>query len=275
MMKNNYCANCGREGHVYRRCTDPITSLGIILFRIIKDVPQYLLICRKDTLGYVEFMRGKYNIENYKYIYSIFEIMTRKERIGLIENDFDTLWNKLWMNKNLSNYHNEYENSKKKFNILKKGVSVEENKFIDLNILNNEVKINYEKPEWGFPKGRRNQREGDLECANREFKEETLINENEYKIIHDLSPSTEIFLGTNNIRYKHVYYVAESTNFREIEVDKSNFQQVSEISDIKWLTFEEAYNSIRIYNKEKRDLLKKLNDQILSLKNLKKQKIKI
>lgn len=275
MMKNNYCANCGREGHVYRRCTDPITSLGIILFRIIKDVPQYLLICRKDTLGYVEFMRGKYNIENYKYIYSIFEIMTRKERIGLIENDFDTLWNKLWMNKNLSNYHNEYENSKKKFNILKKGVSVEENKFIDLNILNNEVKINYEKPEWGFPKGRRNQREGDLECANREFKEETLINENEYKIIHDLSPSTEIFLGTNNIRYKHVYYVAESTNFREISVDKSNFQQVSEISDIKWLTFEEAYNSIRIYNKEKRDLLKKLNDQILSFKNLKKQKIKI
>lgn len=275
MMKNNYCANCGREGHVYRRCTDPITSLGIILFRVTKEVPQYLLICRKDTLGYVEFMRGKYNIENYKYIYSIFEIMTRKERIGLIENDFDTLWNKLWMNKNLSNYHNEYENSKKKFNILKKGVSVEENKFIDLNILNNEVKINYEKPEWGFPKGRRNQREGDLECANREFKEETLINENEYKIIHDLSPSTEIFLGTNNIRYKHVYYVAESTNFREIAVDKSNFQQVSEISDIKWLTFEEAYNSIRIYNKEKRDLLKKLNDQILSFKNLKKQNIKI
>lgn len=275
MMKNNYCANCGREGHVYRRCTDPITSLGIILFRIIKDVPQYLLICRKDTLGYVEFMRGKYNIENYKYIYSIFEIMTRKERIGLIENDFDTLWNKLWMNKNLSNYHNEYENSKKKFNILKKGVSVEENKFIDLNILNNEVKINYEKPEWGFPKGRRNQREGDLECANREFKEETLINENEYKIIDELSPSTEIFLGTNNIRYKHVYYVAESTNFREIAVDKTNFQQISEISDIKWLSFEEAYNSIRIYNKEKRDLLKKLNDQILGLKNLKKPKIKI
>ena len=136
MMKNNYCANCGREGHIYRRCTDPITSLGIILFRIKEDVPEYLMICRKDTLGYVEFMRGKYNIENYKYIYSIFEIMTRKERIGLIENDFDTLWNKLWMNKNLSNYHNEYENSKKKFTLLKKGILVDENKYIDLNILN-------------------------------------------------------------------------------------------------------------------------------------------
>ena len=267
-MKNNYCANCGREGHIYRRCTDPITSLGIILFRIKEDVPEYLMICRKDTLGYVEFMRGKYNIENYKYIYSIFEIMTRKERIGLIENDFDALWNKLWMNKNLSNYHNEYENSKKKFTLLKKGILVDENKYIDLNILNSEVKINYEKPEWGFPKGRRNLRESDLDCAIREFEEETLIKQDEFIINDSLSPCTEIFLGTNNIRYKHVYYIAESTNNREIKVDRSNFQQISEISDIKWLSFEESYNSIRIYNKEKRHLLQKLNSDLITLKNL-------
>jgi 8-oxo-dGTP pyrophosphatase MutT (NUDIX family) len=276
-MKTNYCANCGREGHIYRRCTDPITSLGIILFRIRNKAPQYLMICRKDTLGYVEFIRGKYNIENYKYIYSIFGIMTRKERLGLLENDFDTLWNKLWMNKNLSNYHNEYETSKKKFNILKKGIIVdkETRKYLDLSVLNNEVKINYEKPEWGFPKGRRNLRENDIECAKREFKEETLIKEEEYNMIEEIGPLTEIFLGTNNIRYKHVYYIAESNNDRVIQVDKTNFQQISEISDIKWLDFEEAYNSIRIYNKEKRDLLNKLNCKILSFKNINTQSINI
>ena len=115
MMKNSYCANCGKEGHVYRRCTEPITSLGIILFRVKNDAPEYLLICRKDTLGYVEFMRGKYNLENYKYIYNIFEIMTRKERIGLIENDFDTLWNKLWMNKSLNISKLKFDCKVKKF----------------------------------------------------------------------------------------------------------------------------------------------------------------
>jgi len=271
MMKNSYCANCGEAGHIYRRCTDPITSLGIVLFRIVENLPEYLMICRKDTLGYVEFMRGKYNLENYKYIFNIFEIMTRKERIGIIENDFDTLWNKLWMNKNLSNYHNEYESSKKKFNLLKKGVMVDKEcgKYLDLKILNTDVKINFEKPEWGFPKGRRNLREIDIDCAKREFKEETLIDEEEYSIIDSLSPVEEIFLGTNNIRYKHIYYLAESAlDNRVLEVDKTNFQQISEISDIKWLPFEEAYNSIRIYNKEKRDLLTEINKRIISLKNL-------
>lgn len=269
-MKTNYCANCGQEGHIYRRCTEPITSLGIILFKIVNESPQYLMICRKDTLGYVEFMRGKYNLENYKYIYNIFEIMTRKERISLLENDFDTLWNKLWMNKNLSNYHNEYENSKKKFNLLKKGVIVDKdpNKYLDLKVLNNEVKINYEKPEWGFPKGRRNLREADIDCAKREFKEETLIKDNEYTVIDSLSPVEETFLGTNNIRYKHIYFVAESSVKRELVVDKTNFQQISEISDIKFLPFEEAYNSIRIYNKEKRDLLTDVNRKILEFKRL-------
>ena len=91
-----------------------------------------------------------------------------------------------------------------------------------------------------------------------------MINENEYKIIDELSPSTEIFLGTNNIRYKHVYYVAESTNFREIAVDKTNFQQISEISDIRWFDVKDAVESIRTYNKEKRDMIKSIEKYLIS-----------
>ena len=30
---NLYCGNCGKIGHVYRKCLEPITSLGIIVFR--------------------------------------------------------------------------------------------------------------------------------------------------------------------------------------------------------------------------------------------------
>ena len=39
MQRNNdrekdiICGNCGREGHSYRRCTAPITSLGGIIYK--------------------------------------------------------------------------------------------------------------------------------------------------------------------------------------------------------------------------------------------------
>ena len=48
--------------------------------------------------------------------------MTLTEKENLLSNDFKTLWNELWMNKNIRQYHNEYENSKRKFNKLKEGL---------------------------------------------------------------------------------------------------------------------------------------------------------
>ena len=83
--KNNlYCGNCGKFGHIYRRCTAPITSLGIICYKkesyLGNELIKYLMIQRRDTLGFVEFMRGKYNLDNVNYIYKLFEIMTKNER---------------------------------------------------------------------------------------------------------------------------------------------------------------------------------------------------
>ena len=115
----SYCGNCGKVGHIYRRCTEPIISLGIIAFKYIEpkndeDNINFLMIQRRDTLGFVEFMRGKYNLENLRYIYKLFEIMTKKERESIISNNFDILWNNLWMRKQSNQYHNEYDYSKKK-----------------------------------------------------------------------------------------------------------------------------------------------------------------
>ena len=72
---NLYCGNCGKIGHVYRKCLEPITSLGIIVFRKnTEDKFEYLMIRRRNTLGFVEFVRGKYNFTNYKYLYQIFSV---------------------------------------------------------------------------------------------------------------------------------------------------------------------------------------------------------
>ena len=54
---------------------------------------------------------------------------------------------------------------------------------------------NWIEPEWGFPKGRRNFQENDLQCAIREFSEEPILNK--ISIIKNLIPFDEIFTGSN------------------------------------------------------------------------------
>ena len=68
MRNYNFCNNCGKLGHLFHQCKIPITSIGIIAFRIKNNKIEYLLIRRKDSLSFVDFLRGKYQLNNkYKY----------------------------------------------------------------------------------------------------------------------------------------------------------------------------------------------------------------
>ena len=99
MNKNNhnqFCNNCGKLGHTYNQCSNPITSLGIITFNKHKKPLKYLLICRKDSLGYVEFVRGKYPLYNKDYIQNIINEMTIQEKTNLLTKSFDEIWKLLW-----------------------------------------------------------------------------------------------------------------------------------------------------------------------------------
>ena len=267
-----FCGNCGKRGHVYRKCLAPITSLGVIVYRWNNEKKrEYLMIRRRDTLGFVEFMRGKYNLSNCPYIYELFGIMTENERERLIEKEFDVLWNELWMNKNTRQYHNEYENSKKKFNQLKEGFTYKNNdnteEYISLKKVHDSHPIKWYEPEWGFPKGRRMLKETDLQCAMREFREETGLEDSDYTICEDLGRIEETFYGTNNIRYRHIYFIGlwNIDSEKEVTVDQSNFSQISEIGNIEWFPFDEAYKKIRSYNWEKKRLLQNLDYELTEL----------
>ena len=163
--------------------------------------------------------------------------MTINERDNILKYNFNTLWNQLWMNNNNKQYHNEYESSKKKFYLLKKGFYIDK-EYFTLDKIHKNSNIIWKEPEWGFPKGRRNLKENDINCAEREFNEETGLCNDYYSILDIYKPIEETFLGTNNIRYKHIYYIAEANeniNNYEFTIDKNNFSQVSEISSHNYL----------------------------------------
>jgi 8-oxo-dGTP pyrophosphatase MutT (NUDIX family) len=93
-----YCNNCGNSGHILYQCKMPILSIGIIAFRWNPTgrVYEYLMIRRKDTFGYVDFIRGKYTLDNKEYILRMFRQMTVDEKARIMSDPFDVLWRNLW-----------------------------------------------------------------------------------------------------------------------------------------------------------------------------------
>ena len=261
MNENNYCNNCGKTGHVFHQCKIPITSIGIIAFRLNPNNNiEYLLIRRKDTLGFIDFLRGKYSLLNKEYIVNMLKQMTISEKKSLLENDFDSLWKNLWGSNNLSKYKSEENSSKERYNLLKTGININGD-FFDLetliNLSNNSD--NWNEPEWGFPKGRRNYMEKDYDCALREFTEETGYNEKLLINISNLFPFEEVFTGSNYKSYKHKYYIGNMIYNKTI--DTECFQK-SEVSKMEWKEFDDCLTSIRHYNLEKINLITKINEII-------------
>jgi len=56
---------------------------------------EYLLIQRRDSLGYIDIMRGKYRLDDVDYISQQIRGMTRDEQERLISVPFDMLWEQL------------------------------------------------------------------------------------------------------------------------------------------------------------------------------------
>lgn len=263
-----YCNNCGKPGHLYHQCKMPITSIGLIVFRNklkehidSADQVQYLMICRKDTLGYIDFMRGKYSVSNKDYLMNMLKQMTVSEKERIKNCTFDQLWNSIWGNEEISmQYKSEEAVSKDKFNILKNGVVIKSEYYnLDSMIEASNEETPWQEPEWGFPKGRRNYQEKDYVCAIREFAEETGYQSSQIHNIKNLLPFEELFMGSNYKAYKHKYYLTYMS-FRNSLIMKP-FER-SEVSKMEWKTYEECMELIRPYNLEKKRLLTNIHNTI-------------
>jgi len=273
---NIKCGNCGIKGHVYANCKLPILSYGIILIRKIDNVSKILLVQRKDSLTYIEFIRGKYDINDKSYLQMMFNRMTKTELLRILNNNIEYLWNNLWLIDNNNNnnieprFMNEFIKSRILFNKIKEGFnvrypSINKHKTENFSVKENVMKIslkyfienslsNYDTPEWGFPKGRRNFNESDIDASIREFEEETNIDRKHITIFNNIFPFVEEFYGSNNVKYKHVYYLAKYNLDEDIDIpiiNKNNMHQITEIGDIKWANIDESEKLFRPYEKTK------------------------
>ena len=291
LNKNIICSNCGNLGHVYKKCFNPITSFGVICFKTnnFKSVSsltskstfddfnsdiknnldfKFLLIRRKDSLSFSEFVRVKYNITDIEYIKKLLEKMTIDE-LNFLQNatNPDDIWNKLWTSKKKSRTRiNEYTRVKRKLILLINGTKNKDGNIVNLKSLisNTNILTNRTESEWGFPKGRRVPKESDIICAVREFCEETDLTKKDINVLN-IGPFEEIFTGSNNIVYRHVYYIAELINNIPVIINQNNIHQLAEIGDIQWFSQEEAINKIEHKNKERINIFIKVSNYLKSL----------
>jgi 8-oxo-dGTP pyrophosphatase MutT (NUDIX family) len=274
--------NCGQNGHDYKHCREPIISFGVILIQktdkktenkinnlelikkhlkikssddkiseIVNSI-QVLMISRKHSLGFSEFIRGKYSIDNITGIIFLFQQMNSMEIEYIKNKSFDELWDFFWTDDSKKEmFEKDYLLSKEKFMNLKEKKYTE----LSLDFYVNNIKPMYTIPEWGFPKGRRQKSESDIECALREFHEETNFSTDDIQIVENVNPIEEDITGTNGIKYRHVYYLAESKINLVPKIEPTNISQISEIGNIKFLNYDQALNVIREYHIEKKNIL--------------------
>jgi len=237
------CANCGLAGHYYRECQLPIASYGLVCYRLKINVqsghvrPEFMLVQRRDSLFWIEFLRGKYDPCDADYLRRMLVGMTVEEQ-ALIRagTPFEELWAKLWSLSNMRNcLTNEFCVSRDKFAALHAGSA-------GVPLLQFLAGIDEALPEleWGFPKGRRSLHEREDECALREFSEETGMPRD---WVHAYGKTIDdTFVGSNGIRYSHTYYLARQvrgvTSAKELPIRSQ--QQAREISTVRWMNLEEA-----------------------------------
>lgn len=265
-----WCNNCAKYGHTFNQCKIPITSFGCIVFRINRETGnrEYLMICRRFSISFLEFIRGKYNLMDRDNIIYLLQQMTNTERELISSKDFNKIWGTIWEDRINTNNTNEEIVLSDKFNLLCNGI----NKY-NLDILiedclippspasNHELLLyplsGWDEPEWGFPKGRREFKEMDYNCAIREFQEETGIPPRLLYHIKNIIPIEENFMGSNYKTYKHKYYLMYM-NYDDTLLDYTI--QHNEVSELSWKTIDDCIKSIRPYNFEKKNIITNIDN---------------
>lgn len=271
-QKKTYCVNCGKNGHIFRKCLYPILSYGLIAYYIDKKLNEIFLIMiqSKNTFSYLDFICGKYdicydgpsvfnkqnsliNVENPSNklvdnkLHYLFSKMTQYELIQLKNYSFEENWENTFsqvFNQNncgfLNNKNKIFQTSLDKYNLLKKGFY---NLSLDI-LIEKYIQNNNNNISWSFPKGRRNYKESDLNTAIREFEEETNINRKFFEIKEHKKIFKENYIGDNLVKYEHRYYLAQLYNKHPLELDPNNIHQKIEVGKLEWVNIKDAKNLI-------------------------------
>lgn len=178
------------------KCTyNKMTSYGLCCFRkTLGHETEVLLLRRRYTYHYCMFVYSKYTtIEDLR---KVLAGTTIDEKLTIISGDFDRIWDKIWVGhrtERYTKYRTMYEN-------IMKSITLPE-------IIKIVGKSASSEPHWELPKGRKDPLETDIECACREFTEETTVARQLFRV--DIDNNTRCYLHDYGMLYTMKFWAAE------------------------------------------------------------------
>jgi 8-oxo-dGTP pyrophosphatase MutT (NUDIX family) len=285
-LSQKLCIKCGQEGHTNRVCKNPVTSFGLIVHAQAHETPirgrlypftqvdcpqhgekagdvtgsnvrgtesnrpVFLLVERKDTVGFLNLVQGSYpDVEPFKTrkIARYLQELTCEERLKLRTTPFVDLWKVAGSNKR------DAEKACRKFESLQV-----------LDKLASQPCL-YQEADYLMPKGRLKYGESPQHCAVREFSEETGYGPQDVTLA-PWPPFEERFTGTDGKAYRNVFYLASIRPHAAIRtVLGSDPNQSKEVRNVGWFTLQECFALIRPYHQEKKDILQDVATRVLPM----------
>jgi 8-oxo-dGTP pyrophosphatase MutT (NUDIX family) len=197
-----------------------------------------LLVQRRNSYAYGDFILGKYDAADNDRLTVLFNGMTSEEKAVLATMNFDSIWHHLWLG--VSPRWASFSICQSRFFMTFRGPQGATKLMRLISTSTNSPRI------WSTPKGRKESGESVLQCAVREFTEETTYPKTEnYQLLpqlrHEYSHMSE------NVRYSVITFVgvafsredARSNAFHTPNVDATNHWQIHEISDIRWMSIQD------------------------------------
>jgi len=204
-------------------------SYGIILIRLGARGPETLLVKGRYSYEFSGFVLGHYSPKNERALLELFRGMSFEERLDVFSLDFSKMWQRVWltvMHKDL------YEAKFSKFH----ATWIKTDGGTQLRHLIASCGSDW-APRWDFPKGKQNSpKEFKLDCAVREFEEETGLKKDDYFLIPKYF--CQAVCEDKRFVYLTTLYVAIETRPLNPQINLWNNHQVAEVSDIGWFSLE-------------------------------------
>lgn len=207
---------------------------------------EIIMIRKRCTYSYITFILGCYSAksDDDSWVRDLFKQMTTAEKLDILSLKFEQMWYRMCLT--VYNYTdvngprvsksdiNSYMKKKAKFESCFAGDGGRK-----LRTLMNNTSCG--ALLWEIPKGRKSKNEMTIDCAIREFREESGVPKYKYTIIPYISPISESH-SNMNITYETRYFVADADPSVQARLNFNSGSQTHEVDDVAWMGLDDIRN---------------------------------